>query len=70
MRFSLLFAFTHSLLLGLLDDDGDSDQENVLINVPVPLAPRKPRPTKGSKARPTGNIEHIKGKGMAIGQSD
>ena len=61
--------FAHRRSLGLLDDDNGSDQENVLINLPVPPAPKKPRSTKDLKAHPTGNVEKGKGKGMAIGLS-
>ena len=54
------------LLLNFLDDDKDPDQENVLINIPVPPTPRKPRPTKDSKTHPTGNMGQIKGKGKGM----
>jgi hypothetical protein len=62
-------VFSHHslrLLTLTLDDNEDSDQENVFIKVPVPPAPRKSRPTKDSMARPIGN-GHVKGK--ANGQS-
>ena len=54
-------SLTHSCL-----DDEDSDQENVLINIPVPPAPRKPHPIKkSSKANTTGIVRCRNDKDMA-----
>jgi hypothetical protein len=53
-----------SLAHSFLDDDDDSDQENVLINLPVPPAPRKSCPIKKDlKARVVGHCNDNGDKG-------